>query len=282
VGLGRSDEARGSPDFAKNRAGDSGARGVKEEGPRESFEERATAFTPALRPAVRLVHASGTRRRKPLRADRGSLVLDAATYRETNATGIGWCRRAAGRKLRSRARIGRSKGVPAYRDRLQKSASGVECPGQARSPLATVRVNGGLARPDIPGDDGQVKRRREPEQRWPSRCTGNVLSRAPERASRGEGPWTTEDTSDRSAAHLVSRGRGKAVSATFEVSSGARASFESRRRRQGCQRCGKAHGPRLGRQRPARSMLRQGAYVRPTKANRTGVNQAIPRTSACE
>jgi hypothetical protein len=87
------------------------------------------AFTPALRPAVRLVHASGTRRRKPSRADRGSLVLDAATHRVANATGIGWCRRAAGRKLRSRARIGRSKGVPARRDRLQKSASDVESPG---------------------------------------------------------------------------------------------------------------------------------------------------------
>jgi hypothetical protein len=42
VGLGRSEEARSFPDFAKNRAGDSGARGVKEEGSRESFEERAT------------------------------------------------------------------------------------------------------------------------------------------------------------------------------------------------------------------------------------------------
>jgi hypothetical protein len=41
-----------------------------------------------------------------------------------NATGIGWCRRVAGRKPHSRARNERSQGVPARRFRLQKSASG--------------------------------------------------------------------------------------------------------------------------------------------------------------
>jgi len=34
---------------------------------------------------------------------------------EANATGIGWCRRVAGRKLHSRARVDSSKGVPARR-----------------------------------------------------------------------------------------------------------------------------------------------------------------------
>jgi len=43
-----------------------------------------------------------------------------------NATGIGWCRRVAGRKLHSRARIDGSSGVLARRIRLQKSANDVE------------------------------------------------------------------------------------------------------------------------------------------------------------
>jgi len=43
-----------------------------------------------------------------------------------NATGIGWCRRVAGRKPHSRARIDGSSGVPVRQNRLQKSANGVE------------------------------------------------------------------------------------------------------------------------------------------------------------
>jgi hypothetical protein len=60
--------------------------------------------------------------------------------------------------------------------------------GKARHPLATGRVDGSLARSYIPGDDGRVKRSREPEARWPSRAAGKVRSRTLERALRGEGP----------------------------------------------------------------------------------------------
>ncbi len=63
---------------------------------------------------------------------------------EADATGIGWCRRAAGRKPHSRARIEGSTGVPARRFRLQKSASDAEAQ-RSVTPLAAGRVDGGPA-----------------------------------------------------------------------------------------------------------------------------------------
>ena len=68
-------------------------------------------FGPRSVPSTQVEHVV----RKPARADRGSQAPDAATHRRANATGIGWCRRVAGRKLHSRARIERSSGVPARR-----------------------------------------------------------------------------------------------------------------------------------------------------------------------
>lgn len=72
-------------------------------------------------------------------------------------------------------------------------------------PLATGRVNGSLARTDIPGDDARVKRWRKPEARWPSHAAGAVRSRTLERALRGKGPCSTEDTSDRSSCASFTR-----------------------------------------------------------------------------
>jgi hypothetical protein len=113
---------------------------------------RATSSNSAPRPSLerfgpRLALSTRVERgaRKASRASRGSQALDAATHRRANATGIGWCRRAAGREPHSRAKIGGSKGVPARRYRLQKSASDAETQRSA-NPLATVRVNGGRAR----------------------------------------------------------------------------------------------------------------------------------------
>jgi len=61
-----------------------------------------------------------------VRVARGSQVLRAANVRWANATGIGWCRRVAGRKLHSRAKIDGSTGVPVRQLRLQKSANDAE------------------------------------------------------------------------------------------------------------------------------------------------------------
>jgi hypothetical protein len=56
----------------------------------------------------------------------------AATHGEADAAGIGWCRRAAGRKSRSRARVVRSWVCPRVVLRLQKSASGTDGFREAR------------------------------------------------------------------------------------------------------------------------------------------------------
>jgi len=53
--------------------------------------------------------------RKPERAARGSQAHAVATRLRANATGIGWCRRVAGRKPHSRAKSDSSLGVPARR-----------------------------------------------------------------------------------------------------------------------------------------------------------------------
>jgi len=138
---------------------------------------RATSSNSAPRPSLerfgpRLALSTSVERgmRKPSRASRGSQALDAATHRRANATGIGWCRRAAGREPHSRAKIGGSPGVPARRYRLQKSASDAETQRSA-TPLATDRVNGGRARTD-PRGPARAKGRRRPASRWPHRGAG--------------------------------------------------------------------------------------------------------------
>jgi len=57
-------------------------------------------------PSTQVEHGA----RKSLCTDRGSQAIEAATHRQANATGIGWCRRVAGRKPHSRARVERSSG----------------------------------------------------------------------------------------------------------------------------------------------------------------------------
>lgn len=106
------------PDHEAHRAGDPGARGVTRRARATSSQERANhAFARTPRPVIRLVRASGTRRsrsrRQRIAARRPSVRQRTG---EADATGIGWCRRAAERKLHSRARIGSSKGVPVRRN----------------------------------------------------------------------------------------------------------------------------------------------------------------------
>jgi len=168
-------------------------------------QQHAHAFSRAPRPATRSVHASGTRWRKPSRAGRGSQVLDAATCRRTDATGIGWCRRAAGRQPHSRARIDGSQGVPARRFTVAEVGERHRDPQEAR-PAGNGRVNGGRVRTD-PKGHRRAKGRRRPASRWPHRGVGQGRSRALERASRGEGSRSMEGTSGRSPARHRSRER---------------------------------------------------------------------------
>jgi len=65
---------------------------------------------------------------------------------------------------------------------------------EARLPLATGRVDGSLA-PEGPKGSARVKRRRWSAGRRPSRLAGQVRSRTLERALRGNGPCSMEDTS---------------------------------------------------------------------------------------
>jgi len=63
-----------------SRTGDPGARGATRRDSR-ARQERACSFARALRPVTCSVHASGTRRREPARADCGSQAPGAATHR---------------------------------------------------------------------------------------------------------------------------------------------------------------------------------------------------------
>jgi len=76
---------------------------------------------------------------------------------------------------------------------------------EARLPLATGRVDGSLALADSKESTG-VRRRRESASRRPSRDADEVRSRALERASRGNGPCSMEDTSDHCGSAPRSRG----------------------------------------------------------------------------
>jgi len=76
---------------------------------------------------------------------------------------------------------------------------------EARLPLATGRVDGGLALEGSKGSS-RVKRRRSFAGRRPSRPADEVRSRALERALRGDGPCSMEDTSDHCGSALRSRG----------------------------------------------------------------------------
>jgi len=166
-----------------------------EEGTRESSK---TARLPLLgRLGPQSVPSTQVERdvRKPARTDRGSQVPSAATHHGTNATGIGWCRRVAGRKPHSRARVERSSGVPARRRIGCRSRQATPRLREARLPLATGRVDGSLASEGPKGSAG-VKRRRTSGWRRPSRHADEVRSRTLERALRGDGPCSMEDTSD--------------------------------------------------------------------------------------
>jgi len=159
--------------------------------------------------------------------------------------------------------------VPARRSRLQKSASDAEAQRSA-IPIG----NGARGREPGPPQTREglerVKRGREPGLRWPSRGIGEVLSRALERALRGNGPCKTEGIPDRLTAcivHASGSGRSRRL-----PRGGTRAS--------GMLPVGEATG--ISEVRSARTATgttspsrRSKENVRPTKANRSDVRQAI-------
>jgi len=142
----------GPPTFTPHRAGDPGARGATRRARAISSKSARFAFARALRPAIRLVRASGTRRTQV--GAYGSWLAGPRCGNapsEADATGIGWCRRVAGRKPHSRARIGRLDRVcPRVVFRLQKSASGAETPRSA-----TPVGNGARGREPGPPESSQ-------------------------------------------------------------------------------------------------------------------------------
>jgi len=144
-------------------------------------------------------------KRKPSRADGGSQVPHAATHggyqrnrhRLVPASSEAKASLACeGRTLVGCARVSRW---------LQKSVSFAEAQRSA-SPVATGRVDGRLA-PDGSQEAAGVKRRRSLASRRPSRNASEVRSRASERALRGDGPCSMEDTPDGCGNALRSRER---------------------------------------------------------------------------
>jgi len=129
--LGRSESARGPTPREQSRRRP-GCPERHEEGTRDIVREKRIAFSRAFRPAACFGKS-------------WLAGLGAATHRKANATGIGWCRRAAERELHSRARIEGSFGCAraSYPGCRSRRAS----PRLMRSayPVATERVNGSPA-----------------------------------------------------------------------------------------------------------------------------------------
>jgi len=186
VGLGWCEETRGSPDLTSSRAGDTGARGATRRARAISSKNARFAFSRALRPMTCPVHASGTRRRKPSRAGRGSQAPGAATHRGSQRNRHRLVPASSGAKA-SLAREERTLvGCARALFQLQKSASDAEAQRSA-TPVGNGAAWTGAWLVRNPKGSVRVKRRRHPPSRWPNREDGENRSRALERALRGEG-----------------------------------------------------------------------------------------------
>jgi hypothetical protein len=179
-----------------------------------------------------------------------------------------------GESLHSRARVDSSKGVPARRLRLQKSANDVEASTSAL-PQATGRVDGGpCSRDPARGRTGSKTSTTSAAVAKPRRWEGR--SRALERAPPGEDLCSMEGISGRHSARLVHASVSAAASAALE---------ESRERASGTGPAGEATGMSearsariaTGRQRPP--WWNTTGIVRPAEANRSAVEQAISPTA---
>jgi len=125
---------------------------------------------------------------------------------------------------------------------------------EARLPLATGRVDGSLA-PTGSKEAAGVRRRRESASRRPSRDADEVRSRALERASRGNGPCSMEDTSDHCGSAPRSRGCEAGDLGGPHGGSGSRERRDHVREATGVSEVRFAHVT-AGRQRPPRRLRR--------------------------
>jgi len=169
-------------------------------------QDRASAFARAPRPTVCPVHASGTRRAKA-----GANRPWLAGSQCGNAP---WNQRNRHRLVPASSG---AKAPLACEDRTLVGCARASMKGcrsrqatprliEARLPLATGRVDGSLASEGPKGSAG-VKRRRTSGWRRPSRHADEVRSRTLERALRGDGPCSMEDTSDHCGSAHRSRER---------------------------------------------------------------------------
>jgi len=236
-----------------------------EKGTRQFVQERALAFAQVLRPTVCLVHASGTRRAKSRRVRnvaRRSPVRQRIT--ETDATGIGWCRRVAGRKPHSRARVERSSGVPARRFTVaevgklrrgsEKRASRWQRGAWTGAWLSTARKGRrGWKGVDRQRGGGQATTETKSEAgRSRGRCGATVLAR-----------WKTPRVT--AAAHLVHAGARRVISAAFTAAHARASGVTNVREATGASEVRFARVT-AGRQRPPRRLRKEN--VQPTEANR--------------
>jgi len=201
-------------------------------------QERAARLRSSVPTRDPLLRASGTRRAKAgvcgwrLAGPRCGNASAAA-----NATGIGWCQRVARRKPHSRARIDGSSGVPVRRIRLQKSANVVEV-------QRSVSPAGCGARGQGPSSHGLRKEARgSAKASITSTAVAKPRSRGRPEPGAREGVAGQRFSSDgrhpRSfIGSFVHADGSRAVSAALAELMNARASRETRGRRQGCQRLG--------------------------------------------
>jgi len=202
-------------------------------------QERAARLRSSVPTRDPLLRASGTRRAKA-----GTCGSRLAGRRcgnapaAANATGIGWCRRVAGRKPHSRARIDGSSGVPVRRIRLQKSANVVEVQRSVSSAGCGARGQG-------PSSRGLRKEARgSAKASITSTAVAKPWSRGRPEPDAREGVAGQRFSSDgrhSQVVHRLVRSRGR-VEGGLGGPCGAhdaRASRETRGRRQGCQRLGR-------------------------------------------
>jgi len=125
---------------------------------------------------------------------------------------------------------------------------------EARLPLATGRVDASLA-PTVSKESAGVTRRRESASRRPSRDADEVRSRTLERASRGNGPCSMEDTSGHCGSAPRSRGCEAGDLGGPHGGSGSRERRDHVREATGVSEVRFAHVT-AGRQRPPRRLRR--------------------------
>lgn len=227
-----------------------------------------------------LSRASGARRRKPGRGgSRLAGLRRGDATGKANATGIRRCRRAAGRKPHSRARINRSFGCARVSKRLQKSTNDAEA-SRGVTPLAREHADGGPTSGGEPQGEPSVAQSASRTGGRGSNATTPAKARAgrPNRVSRGRGLRSMEGTSGRLPAHPVHAGGLGTTSAALEGASGARAPGVRSGEATGVSEVRSAR-TRAGRRRPPAVTRKQRATHRSVMC--TAVKQATtPRARA--